>query len=48
MPELPDVEIYREALARRLVGATLSRVELRSPFLLRTRNRRSRRRTAAA
>jgi formamidopyrimidine-DNA glycosylase len=36
MPELPDVEIYREALARRLAGAALDRVELRSPFLLRT------------
>ena len=36
MPELPDVEVYREALAARIVGATLERVELRSPFVLRT------------
>jgi formamidopyrimidine-DNA glycosylase len=36
MPELPDVEVYREALDRRLAGATLERVELRNPFLLRT------------
>ena len=36
MPELPDVEVYREALAARLVGATLRGVELRNPFLLRT------------
>jgi len=36
MPELPDVEVYREALAARVVGATLQRVELRSPFVLRT------------
>ncbi|HVF65876.1 MAG TPA: DNA-formamidopyrimidine glycosylase family protein [Casimicrobiaceae bacterium] len=36
MPELPDVELYRDALARRIVGHVLERVELRSPFLLRT------------
>ncbi len=36
MPELPDVEIYREALAARVEGATLREVELRNPFLLRT------------
>ncbi len=36
MPELPDVEIYREALAARTVGQTLVRVDLRNPFLLRT------------
>ncbi len=36
MPELPDVELYREALAARVVGAPLVRVELRSPFVLRT------------
>jgi formamidopyrimidine-DNA glycosylase len=36
MPELPDVEVYRETLAARIVGATLDRAELRNPFLLRT------------
>src|SRR6266481_3043286 len=36
MPELPDVELYRECLAARLVGQTLERVQLASPFLLRT------------
>jgi formamidopyrimidine-DNA glycosylase len=36
MPELPDVEVYCEALAARVAGATLARVELRNPFLLRT------------
>ena len=36
MPELPDVELYREALDARIVGRTLERVELRNPFVLRT------------
>jgi formamidopyrimidine-DNA glycosylase len=36
MPELPDVAVYLEALARRVVGQTLRRVRLVSPFLLRT------------
>ncbi len=36
MPELPDVEVYCAALAARVAGATLARVELRNPFLLRT------------
>ncbi len=36
MPELPDVELYRECLAARIVGHTLERVQLASPFLLRT------------
>jgi len=36
MPELPDVEVYREALAARVQGATLQGVELRNPFVLRT------------
>src|SRR5512144_1141211 len=36
MPELPDVELYREALAPRIVGATLERIEFANPFLLRT------------
>ena len=36
MPELPDIEIYIEALDRRILGQTLNDVRLRSPFLLRT------------
>jgi formamidopyrimidine-DNA glycosylase len=36
MPELPDVTVYVEALDRHIVGERLERVELRSPFLLRT------------
>ncbi|MDH3699981.1 MAG: formamidopyrimidine-DNA glycosylase [Alphaproteobacteria bacterium] len=36
MPELPDIEIYIEALDRRIPGQTLTDVRLRSPFLLRT------------
>ena len=36
MPELPDVTLYVEQLARRVVGATLERVRVASPNLLRT------------
>ncbi len=36
MPELPDVEVYREALEQRVAGRELVRVRLRSPFLLRS------------
>ncbi len=36
MPELPDVEVYREALAARLVGQPLAGLRLASPFLLRS------------
>jgi formamidopyrimidine-DNA glycosylase len=36
MPELPDVEVYLEALQERVLGRTLQRVRLASPFLLRT------------
>lgn len=36
MPELPDVEIYREALAARLIGQPLRAVHVRNPFVLRT------------
>ena len=36
MPELPDVTVYREALAARVQGSVLTRVELASPFVLRT------------
>jgi len=36
MPELPDITVYIEALEARIVGQTLERVRLASPFLLRT------------
>jgi formamidopyrimidine-DNA glycosylase len=36
MPELPDVVIYIEALEPRVVGQTLERVRLMSPFVLRS------------
>lgn len=36
MPELPDIRAYLAALRPRVVGATLHRVRIRSPFLLRT------------
>jgi formamidopyrimidine-DNA glycosylase len=36
MPELPDITVYVEALERRVVGHTLERVIIGSPFLLRT------------
>ncbi|WP_420632931.1 Fpg/Nei family DNA glycosylase [Candidatus Palauibacter sp.] len=36
MPELPDVEVYVEALKARITGHTLERVRLASPFLLRS------------
>jgi formamidopyrimidine-DNA glycosylase len=36
MPELPDVVVYVESLARRIVGERLERVRLLSPFVLRT------------
>jgi formamidopyrimidine-DNA glycosylase len=36
MPELPDVELYVEALRRRLPGHKLERVLIRGPFLLRS------------
>jgi len=36
MPELPDVDAYVAALHARVTGATLERVRLNSPFLLRT------------
>ena len=36
MPELPDVELYLHALSSRIVGQTLQRVRLTSPFLLRS------------
>ena len=36
MPELPDLTVYREALAQRIVGRHLEKVLIPSPFLLRT------------
>ena len=36
MPELPDLTVYREALASRIVGQPLLHVRLRNPFVLRT------------
>ena len=36
MPELPDVEVYAEALRARVQGAPLEGVRLGSPFLLRS------------
>ena len=36
MPELPDITAYISALEKRIVGQTLERVRLGSPFLLRT------------
>ncbi len=36
MPELPDVTVYVECLARRITGARLDAVRLASPFVLRS------------
>jgi formamidopyrimidine-DNA glycosylase len=36
MPELPDIEVYIEALEKRILGTRLDRVRIASPFLLRT------------
>jgi formamidopyrimidine-DNA glycosylase len=36
VPELPDVTVYLEALQSRLLGKTLHKVRLASPFVLRT------------
>jgi len=36
MPELPDIVAYLSALETRVVGRTLGRIRLASPFLLRT------------
>ena len=36
MPELPDVVVYVEALAKRIVGRRLEQIRLISPFVLRT------------
>lgn len=36
MPELPDIQVYLDALQRRLSGRVLRGVSIRGPFLLRT------------
>jgi len=36
MPELPDVELYLAALRQRIVGQTLQKVRLGTPFVLRS------------
>ena len=36
MPELPDIALYLDALAARVVGKPLERLRIASPFLLRT------------
>jgi len=36
VPELPDIEVYVEAIASRVTGEPLARVRLGNPFLLRT------------
>ncbi|MFL5636734.1 MAG: Fpg/Nei family DNA glycosylase [Gemmatimonadaceae bacterium] len=36
MPELPDITVYIEALASRVVGQTLERTRIAKPFLLRS------------
>jgi formamidopyrimidine-DNA glycosylase len=36
MPELPDIVVYLEALERRVLGHRLQRIQIASPFLVRT------------
>jgi formamidopyrimidine-DNA glycosylase len=36
MPELPDIVVYLEALEQRILNQTLERVQIASPFLLRS------------
>jgi formamidopyrimidine-DNA glycosylase len=36
MPELPDITVYVEALEQRVVGETLERIDIASPFVLRS------------
>lgn len=36
MPELPDIELYLHALRPRIVGHTLDRIRIASPFLVRS------------
>jgi formamidopyrimidine-DNA glycosylase len=36
MPELPDITVYVEALEERVLGETLEKIEISSPFVLRS------------
>ena len=36
MPELPDITVYVEALEERVAGETLEKIEIASPFILRS------------
>lgn len=36
MPELPDITVYAESLGAKVAGATLQRIRVLNPFLLRT------------
>src|SRR5438552_14942682 len=36
MPELPDIVVYIEALEKRILGHRLQRIQIASPFLVRT------------
>jgi formamidopyrimidine-DNA glycosylase len=36
MPELPDIELYLHALSSRVIGKTIERIRIVSPFVLRT------------
>lgn len=36
MPELPDVDVYRDALATRIAGKKLTGIDIVNPFVLRT------------
>lgn len=36
MPELPDIVVYQEALAKRTVAQALKRVQILNAFVLRT------------
>ena len=36
MPELPDITVYQESLAERIVGKTLLHIRILNPFVLRT------------
>ena len=36
MPELPDIAVYLDCLAPRIVGQPLERLTIRNPFVLRS------------
>lgn len=36
MPELPDIDVYVEKLEQRIAGATLTRIRVNNPFLVRS------------